>query len=152
MVTGNQPLTPPGTCEVPDFSTENCAYIPFTCTRDVALGAAISQSGMGKKDKLAMVTGYSKADDFPIGLVLEVKVTPKTHKLGFFNAREVQVRGPIPPRDYRVNTIITMGTRQNEVFKGRNIPDSDKFAPLMPDLPTDEERRAYIAEHKQLLK
>ena len=122
MVTGNQPLTPPGTCEVPDFSTENCAYIPFTCTRDVALGAAISQSGMGKKDKLAMVTGYSKADDFPIGLVLEVKVTPKTHKLGFFNAREVQVRGPIPPRDYRVNTIITMGTRQNEVFKGRTYP------------------------------
>lgn len=142
-----------GTGEFPDFSTNDSAFIPFTADRGTAVSAAISAKGMGdggQKDRIEFVSGYTKDDQFPVGVVLKVTAKPNLTKLGFFNASEVQVHGPIPSSDYTIDRVFRMGTPLADIFPRANDGDGT-LGTMMPDQPSLLEKAKYMVSYHGLI-
>lgn len=120
----------------PDFKTNDSGWIPFTTDESIAHFAARSRSGMGKGDNVEFVEGYSKDASWETGLVLKYSA-PVGSALCFFNAGEVQVKGPV---NATVIFIYTMGTK----IKDKTVSD------YFPDVPSEEQKNEYVKEHGRL--
>lgn len=113
------------------FDTGSAAWTAWQDHPEASVGMAVSVSGMGAKDQIESVSGYSKSDDFVVAVVLETTVTRDT-PLCFFNSGEVQIRGEVGSR---VQREITMGTKLADLDALAHYagPDRTKVADLMPD-------------------
>ncbi|MEU1784161.1 hypothetical protein ABZ545_32500 [Streptomyces abikoensis] len=143
---GVQPL---GTGNAPDFDTHKTRFIPFSPVEAIAAGAAISRSGMNMpRDDLRFVHGYDRSDDsFIVGAVAKFSV-PATMAVGFFNATEIQLPGPLTAVDGLSVRFIEMRTPLSAVAHGY---PGDPLRDVLPAEPTEQEKQAFIQKFGSLL-
>lgn len=113
------------------FDTGSAAWTAWQDHPEASVGMAVSVSGMGAKDQIESVSGYSKSDEFVVAVVLETTVTGTT-PLCFFNSGEVQIRGEVGSSVHRE---IKMGTKLSDLEALAHYANSErtKVADLMPD-------------------
>ncbi|MGX1271277.1 eCIS core domain-containing protein [Streptomyces phaeoluteigriseus] len=142
QVIGEGAIPPLGSGWLPDFDTHNTSFIPFAPREDIARGAAVGASGMGRGDRAQFVEGYSRQGEHEVGMMVSVVVGPE-HDVGFYNGGEIQARGPVELRSMR---IFTMGTDAQEALTGTAGDPPDPLRSTRPATPTDAEKDSYRAE------
>ncbi len=167
VLRGGGAMKSKGTGNWPDFDTDSSLFVPFSPDRQVAVGAAISKRGMGDagaRDRIEFVKDYSKHATFPVGMVVRTHATTMETVLGFFNPTEVQVRGPLLPQQYWIDETFHMGAPLSQIFgEQAKVSHAEEFAQfmktgerndlasVMPDPPTANEVRDYIAKYGELI-
>ncbi|WP_316757800.1 eCIS core domain-containing protein [Streptomyces herbicida] len=139
-VTGQGEIPPLGQGFYPSFDTRQTSFIPFAPTEVVARSAAISARGMGDGDEAQYVQGYSRQIEHPVGALVSVLVR-SNQDVGFFNATEIQARGPL---DLTRMQIMGMSTDVDEALTGQEGNPRDELRNHQPPTPTDDEKSAYI--------
>ncbi|MFE3071933.1 DUF4157 domain-containing protein [Streptomyces sp. NPDC059247] len=139
-------VPPLGEGRLPNFDTRETSFIPFAPTQTVALGAAVSRTGMGDGDEARFVQGYDQGDPANVlGQMVTVFASPGQNDVAFFNETEVQVRGPVQVMHQQ---FFTMGTPLSEVY-GPEIGE-EPLSSMSAANPTAEEIAAYEEEHGSL--
>lgn len=145
-IVGNNTMPPMGAKEVPDFNTSKTSFIPFTPIQVIARGAALAAKGMGKSDFLEYVEGYTRSNpDFPVGLLATAMAGPD-QDVGFLNAGEIQIRGPLS--QFQVTDTFRMST---DTYKALSGTDEEQGVPISdydrPSTPNDDQKRDFKDRH-----
>ncbi|MFJ5094685.1 DUF4157 domain-containing protein [Streptomyces sp. NPDC088557] len=142
--TGEVP--PLGAGRLPNFDTRETSFIPFAPTQTVALGAAVSRTGMGDGDEARFVEGYDQTDpENVLGQMVTVFAQPGQNDVAFFNETEVQVRGPV---QMVARQVFTMSTPLSEVY-GPEMGD-EPLSSMSALNPSAAEIAEYEEEHGSL--
>ncbi|RLU81816.1 hypothetical protein CTZ27_31950 [Streptomyces griseocarneus] len=142
-------VEPLGTGSEPDFDTHRTRFIPFTPVEGIAATAAIAKFGMNTpRDDVRFVHGYDRSDDsFIVGAVAKFSV-PATMAVGFFNATEIQLPGPLTGLDGLSVRFIEMRTSLSAIAPG--YPD-EPLREVLPDEPTEQQKQEFIRKFGSLL-
>lgn len=95
-VRGTGVIQPLGNGDLPGTSTRNTRFVPFSPDMPTGRQFALApRSGFSPKDDIRFVRGYDPEDEtFPYGMLVRVDIDPST-PIGFINASEIQVEGPV---------------------------------------------------------
>lgn len=135
-------VTPLGRGDIPDFDTRNTRFIPFTADLTVAGSAGRQMTGMGPGDELRFVHGYDKNKPFDVGCVVSVVATSET-PVGFYNATEVQVKGPV-----KVEVLERFST--TTPLEDIGITGGGELREILPPAPSEQEKEQYRKKHGSL--
>ncbi|GGX56918.1 hypothetical protein [Streptomyces noursei] len=152
---GNPPTNPPrnpltleplGTKNEPNFDTHETLFIPFSPVQAVAAGAAISKTGMNTpRDDIRYVYGYDRTDkEFIVGAVAKINV-PEKMAVGFFNATEVQLLGPLTNLSVRFFEMTSLMSDIAPEYPPQPLSD------VLPPEPTQAEKNEFITKFGSLL-
>jgi hypothetical protein len=147
-VRNGRAMNPLGSGEAPDFDTSNTSFIPFSPDERVARAAAVGKLGMGKRDRIEYVDGYTRSNgNFPVGLLATTVVGPN-QDVAFFNETEIQLRGPV----HRFQTqLFRMSTDVMEALTGTAGVPPEPFSKTHPEPPNEAQKQAFRDEHGSLL-
>lgn len=136
-------INPLGGGDIPDFDTSRTKYFPFTADLTVAGSARRQLTGMGEGDVLQFVHGYDPGKPFDVGCVVSV-VANKETAVGFYNATEVQFKGPVKVQVLeRFTTSTPLGTPLQDI----GITGGGKLGDILPAAPSEAEKKKYRETH-----
>ncbi|GGS25638.1 hypothetical protein GCM10010238_12430 [Streptomyces griseoviridis] len=147
-VNGAGVMNPLGRGNAPDFDTHNTSFIPFSPDEGVARSAAVAATGMGERDRIEYVNGYSRSNgQFFIGLLATVVAGPG-QDVAFFNGSEIQLRGPVRGFD---TEHFRMSTDVMEALRGRAGDPPEPLGETRPHTPDEDQKKDFARQHGALL-
>lgn len=145
----DQLLEPFGSGMLPDTSTINTAFLPFSPDRGTAVGFALTPaSGFIPKDDVRFVHDYDPEDpEYEYGMLVSVEVGSDMG-IGFINASEVQIKGPVK---VDIEQIYKMGDDLGDIFKNDRYRGKTVGKDKAPEKPSDEEKEEYKVKYGNLI-
>ncbi len=118
-VLNQQQLNPLGNGQLPDTSTINTKFIPFSPDALTARNFSKTRaSGLDDADQMEYVANYTPNNAaFEVGIT--IRVTPGVNDgVGFINSSEIQIAGPIPFGTYAIDLQLRSGSRISDLHQG----------------------------------
>jgi hypothetical protein len=140
-------IPPLGMGDHPNFDTRETRFVPFTTSRHISAGAAISRTGMDRSDDIRFTPGYDPADGhYQVGSILHKTVSAENgDAVAFILPGETQVGGPI--RNYGAEPL-TMDTPLSHVYGEPSM--TGRLGDIMPAKASQQDIDAYVAQHGSL--
>lgn len=112
-------IAPLGAGALPDTSTHNTKFIPFSPDAISARNFAKTKTpGFGSHRYMHFVYGYDPNDaTFIVGVVAHVRVGP-ADAIGIINSSEIQVGGPLIGGAFNLDSTFTMGSLLSDLHHG----------------------------------
>jgi hypothetical protein len=112
-------IAPLGAGALPDTSTHNTKFIPFSPDALSARNFAKTKTpGFGSHRYMHFVYGYDPNDaNFVVGIVAHVRVGPND-PIGIINSSEIQVGGPLIGGAFNLDSTFTMGSLLSDMHQG----------------------------------